>query len=71
MYTPLIICGSPHGTGERISALLQMSVDTGIDEKTFVDFSAVYKYFCKILVANERSHSGNHYFSEEKSDSAI
>ena len=60
--------GPPHGTGGR---QLQMSVDTDYPNNFFVDFSAVYKYFCKILVANERSHSGHHNFSEEKSDSAI
>ena len=30
-----VIRGSPHGTGGRISAQLQMSVVTGIDEFTF------------------------------------
>ena len=41
--------GQPHGTGGR---QLQMSVDTDYSNNFFVDFSAVYEYFCKILVAN-------------------
>ena len=44
------IYGPPHGTGAWISALLQMSVDTGADEKIFVDLSLtisslVHHYF--------------------------
>ena len=32
------ICGQPHGTGAWISTLLQMSVDTGRVENTFLVF---------------------------------
>ncbi len=35
-----ILRGQPHGTGAWISALLQMSVDTGVAEYTFLVFSA-------------------------------
>ena len=42
--------GQPHGTDVR---QLQMSVGTGVDEKTFVDFSLAISSLVKILVATD------------------
>ena len=46
--------GQSHGTGVR---QLQMSVDTCVDEKTFVDFSLTISSLVKILVATDSSRS--------------
>ena len=51
------------GTLTELAPELQMSVNTGSDEKAFVDFSAAVSSLVKILVATDSFWSPPHFLS--------